>query len=58
MALNVTIIGMILVYAEITPKKNRGASMTLIGLFYVLGELFCCMIAYYTTDDLDFTNGN
>jgi len=50
--LNFTILG------EITPKKNRGASMTLIGLFYVLGELFCCMIAYYTTDDLDFTNGN
>jgi MFS family permease len=50
--LNFTILG------EITPKKNRGAFMTLIGLFYVLGELFCCLVAYFTTDNLNFTTGN
>jgi len=32
--------------------------MTLIGLFYVFGELLCCLIAYLTTDNLNFTTGN
>ena len=50
--LNFTILG------EITPKKRRGTAMTLIGLFYVFGELVCCLIAYYATNNLDFKNGN
>ena len=50
--LNFTILG------EVTPKKIRGAAMTLIGLFYVFGELACCAIAYYTTDNLNVETGN
>jgi len=46
--LNFTILG------EITPKKRRGTIMTLLGLFYVGGELVCCLIAYFTTDNLNF----
>ncbi len=46
------------ILAEVTPKKIRGAAMTLIGLFYVFGELACCAIAYYTTDNLNIETGN
>ena len=46
------------ILAEITPKKIRGSAMTLIGLFYVLGELVCCGIAYITTDNLNVETGN
>jgi len=57
-SLSVTILSILIGFAEITPKKNRGSAMTLIGLFYVFGELLCCLIAYLTTDNLNFTSGN
>jgi MFS family permease len=44
--LNFTILG------EITPKKRRGTIMTLLGLFYTGGEIFCLVVAYFTTNNL------
>lgn len=32
--------------------------MTLMGLFYVGGELFCLFVAYFTTNDLQYSSGN
>eukprot|EP01016_Furgasonia_blochmanni_P045673 TRINITY_DN647_c0_g1_i9.p1 TRINITY_DN647_c0_g1~~TRINITY_DN647_c0_g1_i9.p1 ORF type:complete len:462 (-),score=92.40 TRINITY_DN647_c0_g1_i9:86-1471(-) len=32
--------------AEVMPVKGRGRNMTLLGLFFTLGEIFTCVIAY------------
>jgi len=41
------------ILAEITPAKNRGKFMTLLGVFYTMGELVACLIAMITLENLD-----
>ncbi len=44
------------ILAEITPVKQRGFVLTLIGVFYTLGELTVCFFALLTMKNLQTGN--
>ncbi|KAL4496579.1 hypothetical protein ABPG72_015940 [Tetrahymena utriculariae] len=44
------------VLAEITPIKQRGVILALVGIFYTFGELFVCLLAFLTLDNLKTGN--
>lgn len=42
--------------AEITPKEVRGKYLVFAGAFFTIGELFACIVGYFTLDSLEAGN--